>query len=124
LRLLLDTHAALWWAADDERLTDRAGELLEDPESEVLVSAVVVWEAAIKRSVGKLDALDTWFEPMLDAGAAVLPVTIEHAAATAHLPWHHRDPFDRLLVAQAQVENATLVSRDSELSAYGVVVAW
>lgn len=124
MRLLVDTHAALWLLADDRRLSTRAGELLTDPRNEVILSAVVVWEVAIKRSLEKLDAPDGFADLLVDAGAAPLPISIDHARAVRTLPWHHRDPFDRLLVAQAQHERASIVSNDERLAVYGVRVAW
>ena len=124
MRLLVDTHAALWLLADDRRLSNRAGELLSDPRNEVILSAVVVWEVAIKRSLGKLDAPDGFADLFVDAGADPLPIRIDHARAVRTLPWHHRDPFDRLLVVQAQHEQASIVSDDKRLAAYGVRVAW
>lgn len=90
----------------------------------MLLSAGVVWEIAIKRALGKLEAPVGVERTLLDAGASPLPVSLEHAAAVAHLPPHHRDPFDRLLVAQAQIEGAALVSRDNALRAYDAPVIW
>jgi PIN domain nuclease of toxin-antitoxin system len=84
----------------------------------------VVWEVAIKRSLGKLEAPDGFTRLLLDAGAVPLAVSIEHAEAVRLLPWHHRDPFDRLLVAQASIEDAVLVSSDEILGAYGAPVVW
>lgn len=124
MRLLADTHAALWLLDEDERLSTRADKLLTDAGNEVLLSAAVVWEVAIKRSLGKLDAPDGFARQMLDGGAVALPITVDHARAVRSLPWHHRDPFDRLLVAQASLEDAVLVSNDERLGAYGVQVAW
>lgn len=124
MRLLLDTHTALWLLADDERLSEHACELLDDPRNEGVLSAVVVWEVAIKRSLGKLDAPDGFAGLLLDGGAAGLPITIDHARAVRTLPWHHRDPFDRLLVAQAQSERLAILSADEQLAAYGVRVDW
>lgn len=124
MRLLLDTHAALWWLSGDERFGEAAANALTDGSNEVLLSAAVILEISIKRSLGKLDAPIGLANTLLDAGAVALPVTIEHAAAVEQLPWHHRDPFDRLLIAQAGVELATLVSRDAALGAYGVTVLW
>lgn len=124
MRLLVDTHAALWLLDEDERLSTRADELLTDAGNEVLLSAAVVWEVAIKRSLGKLDAPDGFAGQLLDGGAAALPIGIDHARAVRTLPWHHRDPFDRLLVAQAKLEDAVLVSGDEGLHRYGVRVAW
>jgi PIN domain nuclease of toxin-antitoxin system len=124
LRLLLDTHAALWWLSDDERFSDAAARHLTDPSNQVLLSAAVVWEVAIKRSLGKLDTPGDLGPTLLDAGAHPLAVTLDHAAAVERLPWHHRDPFDRILVAQASVEGAAIVSRDEALRPYGVVLIW
>ena len=89
----------------------------------VLLSAAVVWEVAVKRSLGKLESTGGVRGGDACRRRPTLPVSIDHAAAVEHLPWHHRDPFDRLLVAQA-IEGATLVSRDEALAAYGVPVIW
>jgi PIN domain nuclease of toxin-antitoxin system len=124
VKLILDTHAALWWLADDARIGDGVIRSLTDDTNQVLISAVVVWEVAIKRSLGKLEAPKDLAPTLLDAGAQPLPVTIDHAAAVEGLPWHHRDPFDRLLIAQALTEDAAIVSRDEPLSEYGVSIVW
>ena len=124
MRLLLDTHAALWWLVGDRRFGERALEALEDDANEVLLSAAVVWEVAIKRSLGKLEAPDDFAPTLLSAGVRPLPVRVEHAAAVERLPWHHNDPFDRMLVAQAGIEGADLVSKDDSLRAYGVPIVW
>lgn len=124
MKLLLDTHAALWWLSDDDRFGAAAADALADATNQVLLSAVVAWEVAIKRSLGKLEAPADFAPTLLGAGARPLAVTLEHAAAVEELPWHHRDPFDRMLVAQAQVERAVLVSHDEALRAYGVTLAW
>jgi PIN domain nuclease of toxin-antitoxin system len=124
LKLLLDTHAALWWLSGDERFGSTAAGYLADASSQVLLSAAVVWEVAIKRSLGKLDAPQDLAATLVGAGASPLPVRVDHAAAVEHLPWHHRDPFDRLLVAQADIERAVLVSGDDALSPYGVPIVW
>lgn len=84
----------------------------------------MVWEVAIKRSLGKLEAPAEFAATLLRAGAQPLPVSVDHAAAVADLPWHHRDPFDRVLVAQAAAERAALVSGDKALHPYGVTVVW
>ncbi len=124
MRLLADTHAALWLLGEDKRLSPRADEMLTDASNEVMLSAAVVWEVAIKRSLGKLDAPDGFAGLILAAGAVPLAVSIDHARAVHSLPWHHRDPFDRLLVAQAALEDAVLISNDERLSAYDVRVVW
>jgi PIN domain nuclease of toxin-antitoxin system len=124
LRLLLDTHAALWFLARDTRLSETARDQLLDADNRVLLSAAVVWEVAVKRSLGKLDVPSDYVSHLLDAGVQPLAIGIDHAAAVEGLAWHHRDPFDRMLVAQAQVERATIVSGDATLATYGVPVVW
>ena len=101
-----------------------AAEHLAHPANRTLLSAAVVWEVAIKRSLGKLDAPEGFAQTLLEAGALAVAVTVAHAEAVAELPWHHRDPFDRILVAQARSEGAVLVSRDDLLASYGVPMVW
>jgi PIN domain nuclease of toxin-antitoxin system len=124
VKLLLDTHAALWWLADDARVGRDAERQLSDETNRVLLSAAVIWEVAIKRSLGKLQAPPDLAQTLLDAGAQPLAVTLDHAAGVEELPWHHRDPFDRLLVAQALAEGAVIVSQDVRLGQYGVSLLW
>jgi PIN domain nuclease of toxin-antitoxin system len=124
VRLLLDTHAALWWLAGDARFGTAAAAQVEDGTNQVLLSAAVVWEVAIKRSLGQLRSPDDLAGTLMEAGAQPLDVRIEHAATVERLPWHHRDPFDRVLVAQAMVERATIVSRDAAFGDYDVPVLW
>ena len=119
-RLLLDTHVVLWWLSDDQRLGEEARRLIANPGHYVAVSAVSVWEMAIKSSIGKLTVPDDVGEAILASGFAPLAVTIEHAARVGELPWHHRDPFDRMLVAQAQVEGLELLTADAGLGDYRV----
>jgi len=124
VRVVLDTHVALWVLAADERLSQRAAELLGDPGQEVLLSAVVLWEVAMERSLGKLVAPEGFADRLLEAGAVGLPVALEHARQMEALPWHHRDPFDRMLIAQARLEGASIVSGDVALQDYEVAVEW
>jgi len=124
LKLLLDTHAAIWWLSDDERLGRAAAAQLYDESNTVLLSAAVVWEVAIKRGVGKLETPSGFASTLLSAGAVPLAVDFEHAAGVERLPPHHRDPFDRLLISQATIEGATLVSGDEALRAYDVPILW
>jgi PIN domain nuclease of toxin-antitoxin system len=124
LKLLLDTHAALWFLSDDQRLSENATRHLLDDTNRVLLSAAVVWEVAIKRSLGKLVVPAEYRSVLLAAGVQPLPINLEHAAAVEALPWHHRDPFDRMLLAQAAVEGAALVSHDQALAPYGVTLVW
>jgi PIN domain nuclease of toxin-antitoxin system len=124
LKLLLDTHAALWFLADDQRLGANTRRHLADTANQVMLSSAVVWEVAIKRSLGKLVVPEEYLSLLLGAGVQALAVSIDHAAALEHLPWHHRDPFDRILVAQASIEGAALVSQDAALRPYGVRLVW
>jgi PIN domain nuclease of toxin-antitoxin system len=124
LKLLLDTHAALWFLSGDDRLGESAKRHLTDDTNRVLLSAAVVWEISIKRSLGKLVVPDDYLSLLLDAGVQPLAVSVAHAAAVEHLPPHHRDPFDRMLVSQATVEGGALISRDDALRPYDVTLIW
>ncbi len=121
---MLDTHAALWFLSGDERLGENARRHLTDGSNLVLLSAAVVWEVAIKRSLGKVAVPNEYLSLLLGAGVRTLAISVEHAAAVEGLPPHHRDPFDRMLVAQAAIEGAALVSRDEALRPYGVTLIW
>ena len=119
MNLLLDTHTILWWLAGAE-LSSEARELIEDGSRLAAVSAASAWEVAIKRALGKLDSPDGFAAAVLRGGFEPLAITHEHAEAAGALPVHHRDPFDRLLVAQAQLENLVIVSRDRVFERYDV----
>jgi PIN domain nuclease of toxin-antitoxin system len=127
VRYLLDTHAFLWIAEDDPRLEANVRALFSDVENDIFLSAASVWEMAIKTSLGKL-TLGTPLARLVgggvERGIRVLEVSCEHAYQVEHLPFHHRDPFDRLLVAQASHEGMRVVSRDPELDAYPVTRVW
>lgn len=122
--LLLDTHALLWWLAEDERLPTQTRESLEEPETVVLTSAVSAWEISIKTKLGKLEAPEGLLDAAEQTGLSWIDVKPWEAFAAGQLPLHHRDPFDRLLIAQAQARPAMLVSRDTQLDAYGVERVW
>ena len=122
--LLVDTHALLWWLADDPGLSAAARETLAEPANDVLVSTASVFEIAIKRALGKVAAPDDLPSHIEASGFGWLPVTAEHAWQVRGLAAHHRDPFDRLLVAQALVEQMPIVSADPRFAAYGVEVRW
>ncbi len=124
MRLLVDTHTALWFLDGSRRLSATARGLIEDQTIERWISAAAVWEVAIKRSTGKLSAPADFHERMRVQGVRGLPVTDAHAAAVAELPMHHRDPFDRLMVAQAIAEGMAILSVDEILRAYDVPVLW
>ena len=123
-RLLVDTHALLWWLADDAALSPTAREVLADPAKELLVSAATLWEIAIKRSLGKLTAPDDLPDRIVDEGFSWLAINPVHAWQVRDLPGHHGDPFDRLLAAQALTERLPIVTADARFSDYGVEVRW
>lgn len=128
MRVLLDTHTLLWFLGGDERLSPRAREIIEDGGNEALTSVASLWEIAIKHSLGRLE-LDRPFTELipsqLEANAiGVLAMELRHVAAVATLPFHHRDPFDRLLVAQALVEDLPIIGRDEVFDSYGVKRIW
>ena len=123
-RLLVDTPALLWWLSDDPRLSERAREAIADAANEPLVSAASIWEIAIKRSLAKLSAPDDLPAQIATEGFGWLPVKHEHAWQVRELPPHHRDPFDRLLVAQSLIERIPVVTRDERFAGYGVDVRW
>jgi PIN domain nuclease of toxin-antitoxin system len=123
-RLLVDTNALLWWLTDDPDLSATAREALAEPANDVLVSAASVWQIAIKRALGKLTVPDDLLSQIEAQGFGWLTVNAEHAWQVRDLPPHHRDPFDRLLVAQSLVEQMPIVSADPRLAAYGVEARW
>lgn len=120
MRLLLDTHVLLWWLADDPSLGTPAREAIANPENLVLFSAVSLWEMRIKQAIGKLELPANFDEVLAEQSFESLAVTVTHAHAVADLPMIHRDPFDRMLVAQARVERLTLMSRDELILQYDV----
>jgi len=124
LRLLLDSHTALWSLYAEERIPAIPRAEIIDRGNSVHVSAASLWEIAIKRRIGKLSAPDELPARLGSQGFVEFPVTGEHAWAAGALPLHHRDPFDRLLVAQAQLEHLVLVTADRRLAAYGVATLW
>jgi PIN domain nuclease of toxin-antitoxin system len=128
MRLLLDTHAFLWWVADARELSTRARAVIGDSKNECFVSAASCWEIAIKISIGKLE-LDGTVERFIPEHLSVngfqeLPVEIRHAARVSRLSFHHRDPFDRLLVCQALEEHLAIVSADPIFRRYGLKRIW
>ena len=120
MRLLLDTNALVWWFQGGRELSDIALQAIADPTSQVMVSAASVWEASIKRSKGRLRAPERLIDWIRNDGFTELPVRFEHADLAGTLPTHHADPFDRILIAQSQVEGLTIVTRDPAFAAYGV----
>ena len=122
--LLIDTHALLWWRSDERRLGNLALEAMEDAATPLYFSAASIWEVEIKRAKGKLNAPEDLLETTRQRGFAELAVLSPHAIIAARLPAHHGDPFDRMLVAQAQREKLTIVTNDRHIAAYDVPVLW
>lgn len=120
MRLLLDTPVLLWWLADDPALGARARELISTPENLILFSAVSIWEIRIKQRIGKLDLPENFADVLPGQSMEPLAVTADHAHALRDLPLIHRDPFDRMLIAQARCEKLTIVTRDEILARYDV----
>lgn len=128
MNILLDTHAFLWFIAGSENLSDKARELIEDEANHVFLSAASLWEMAIKVSLGKLTLTEP-FETLIPEQLAVngielLAISVPHATRVASLPFHHRDPFDRLLIAQALTEEIPIISGDEAFDAYGITRLW
>lgn len=121
MRLLLDTHALLWWLAD-EGLSAQARDAIADPANFVAVSAASAWEISIKKALGKLVAPDDLEQQVKAGGFAALPISIAHAVTAGTLARHHEDPFDRVLIAQAFGEGLTIVTRDRRFKDYGVAL--
>ena len=119
MRILLDTHLILWWLAKSPSLSEQARALIGDPENTVFVSAVSLWEIWLKESLGKLRLPPDFESKLAEESFENLPLTATHARQVALLPWRHRDPFDRMLVAQARVENLILLTADDLVAAYG-----
>jgi PIN domain nuclease of toxin-antitoxin system len=122
-KLILDTHAFLWWRANDPLLREAARSAIAVADV-VFVSAATAWEAAFKASLGRLELPDTVESGVEDSGFEKLLISFSHAEAAAALPPHHGDPFDRMLVAQAVSEGLTLVTHDRKLEAYEVSILW
>ncbi|MCU0256744.1 MAG: type II toxin-antitoxin system VapC family toxin [Vicinamibacterales bacterium] len=118
MRLLLDTHVFLWWCADDARLGEVERAAIRDGGNEVFLSTASVWEMAIKQALGRLQVPEPPSAAVTRLGIERLPIAFEHAEATVGLPALHRDPFDRLLVAQAKMEGLTLVTTDPAVRSY------
>lgn len=121
-RILLDTHVLLWWLADDPVLGAAAREAIAEPRNDVLVSAASIWEIGIKHSKGMLEVPDDLEALVEDAGLGKLPISLFHAQQAGTLPDIHRDPFDRMLVAQAQAEGLELLTADGTIPRYGIRV--
>jgi PIN domain nuclease of toxin-antitoxin system len=119
MRLLLDTHILLWWLANSPSLPNQARDLIADPSNAVFVSAVTLWEIWLKQSLGKLQLPSDFEEKLTGESFESLPLLAAHTREVAGLPWRHRDPFDRMLIAQARVARLTLVTADAVSASYG-----
>jgi PIN domain nuclease of toxin-antitoxin system len=128
MKLLLDTHTFLWWDSDSNRIPPATRALMEESNSELLVSLVSFWEIQIKTQLGKLTlrtALSSIiFEQREENGILILPITLPHILELDNLPQHHRDPFDRLLIAQSRKENIAIISKDSAFNQYDCQILW
>lgn len=128
MRILLDTHTFIWWDIEPSRLSPRALSLCQDVNNQLLLSVVSVWEMEIKIQLDKLRFVKSLADMIAEQQRAnhieILPISLAHALAIETLPLHHKDPFDRLLIAQAKVEQLSIMSRDPEFKAYPIVVAW
>lgn len=122
MRLLLDTNVFLWWQWRDRHLPEVVRASVDDRQNEIAVSAATVWEICVKRQIGKLDFEGSPIKACVDAGFRLLDITAFHAELAGNLPRHHGDPFDRMLIAQAKLEELTLVTQDRQLLAYGVPI--
>jgi PIN domain nuclease of toxin-antitoxin system len=122
--LLIDTHVLLWWRGDSHRISADAHEAIANPDVPLFFSAASIWEIAIKRAQGKLSVPENLLDTMEQRGFLELPVVSRHAIRAGALPAHHSDPFDRMIVAQAQTEGFTVVTKDTRIAAYDVPVLW
>ncbi len=122
MRYLLDSHVLLWWLEDSPRIPSSVREKISDPQVQILISAASVWEIGIKQALGKLRAPESLVDLLQEEGFTELPMTGKHAETAAQLPSLHRDPFDRMLIAQSQLENLILVTHDETIQAYDVHV--
>ena len=120
MRLLLDTHALLWWIGDEDRLNKASFAMIASRDNEILVSAASLWEISTKRNLGKLQAPENMCRVVQEKGFTGLPISLIHAETAGALPLLHRDPFDRMLVAQAKIEGLTLMSDDPRIAQYDV----
>lgn len=122
--LLLDSHVFLWWDANDARLGGDARRAIADPKNRVFISVASVWEIAVKRALGKLAFRGGLAKAIIANGFEELPISAAHAERAAELPDHHRDPFDRMLIAQAACEACVIATRDRAFEPYGVPCLW
>lgn len=127
MKVLLDTHAAIWFLEGDDRLNKAARITIESPENQRFLSIASYWEIAIKSSIGKLKIakpLHEIYQAVTDNDIMILPIVPEHTLAVSNLPFHHKDPFDRMIIAQALVEGMSVISKDQQFAQYPVSTIW
>ena len=127
MRILLDTHTFIWFLEGDRTIPPSSRELIEDRTNQCFISSVSLWEMTVKSSLGKLEMsidLNQLSQLLTDLDIELLPIRIEHLSTLATLPFHHRDPFDRLIIAQAISESKTLISNDNQFEKYPVSLNW
>lgn len=128
MRAILDTHTFLWWITDSDELSRKARQILRDPENELYLSAASGWEIALKMRLGRItisgEPESVIPEQMATNAILGLPIHLSHALRTSRLPRHHRDPFDRILIAQAMVEHMPIITRDEAIKQYEVQTYW
>lgn len=124
MQCLLDTPVLLWWLGDSSQLSSKAKKCIIDGENDIYLSSVSIWEMRVKESLGKLSMPKKLLAVVQKQGILSLEMTWGHADAVKTLPYHHKDPFDRLLVAQAQVEGLSIVTKDEMIKKYGVATIW
>jgi PIN domain nuclease of toxin-antitoxin system len=122
MNLLLDTHVLLWWLDDNRMLSKKGRNAISDPNNLIILSSVVIWEIRIKQALGKLEIPPDFFLVLKNQNFEFLSVTAQHAYAVGDLPMHHRDPFDRMIIAQAKLEGLSVVTHDSEFKNYAVPI--
>jgi PIN domain nuclease of toxin-antitoxin system len=127
MRILLDTHALIWYLENDSQMPQRVKDMIENPQNQVFASMVNFWEIAIKTGLGKMSltySLSEISQKLHEQNIPILAILLDHTIAVQNLPNHHRDPFDRMLIAQADVESCTVLTRDEMFDAYTVSVLW
>jgi PIN domain nuclease of toxin-antitoxin system len=122
MNLLLDTHMLLWWLEDNPHLSEAGRNSIANPDNLIVLSAVVIWEIRIKQALGKLEIAPNFYRVIKNQGFELLSITADHAYAAGDLPMHHRDPFDRMLIAQAKLEGLSIVTHDAVFKRYGISV--
>ncbi len=120
MRFLLDTHILLWWLGDVQKLSAQIRGVISSPENVIFVSTATVWEMSIKKSLGKLSVPNNLLEKLKDNNFTILNITAEHGLRVTDLPLHHKDPFDRMLIAQSLIESLTIITLDTKFPLYDV----